>query len=303
MGCDDTGRRLDRVLRKALPELPISAIHRLLRKRLVFADGVAIGADARLKDGSVIVIKGIETHEKPEGCSAEHTAKSGKTKISDIPPVLFEGNGIIVFNKPPGIVCHGKNSLETQVLACLEGKLPPSLSFKPGPLHRLDKNTGGIVTFSTNIDGARNFSEMLRGGLLKKTYLAILDGCLENECTWQDELVRDYSIKKTFVTKDDIKAKIAVTRVKPLAVSANNTLIAAEIETGRTHQIRSSAAFHGHPLSGDKKYGGRPPAPFFLHAITLEFPDKNSFGIKKITAPPPDSFYKKIESLFGNVKL
>ncbi|MCL2129889.1 MAG: pseudouridine synthase, partial [Treponema sp.] len=174
---DDEGRRLDRILRKALPDLPLSAIHRLLRKSAVQVDGEKAGGEARVKKGQIIKIA-MET--PPEGTAAslhlkssqgggppaksskgQKTAESGKTPDSFTLEILFEGSGLLIVNKPRGLAVHGgsnsggKNpSLQNYVIPFLSPKLPHSLSFKPGPLHRLDKGTSGIIVFSTSLEGA-----------------------------------------------------------------------------------------------------------------------------------------------------
>jgi 23S rRNA pseudouridine955/2504/2580 synthase len=220
-----------------------------------------------------------------------------------LPPVLFEGAGLLILNKPPGLLVHGRESLEELVRFYLEPRLAPSLSFKPGPLHRLDRPTSGILVFSTSLEGARRFSAMMRERKLRKEYLAIVDGIIEGEETWIDCLIRRREAKKTLVPKTPSESsREAVTRVRPLASAGRRTLILAEIETGRTHQIRAQAAARGHPLSGDRKYGGSPlPGGFRLHARALEFSAETALpGLpRRIEAPLPEAFRRKIRELFG----
>jgi len=185
------------------------------------------------------------------------------------------------------------------VLSYLAEKLPHSLSFKPGPLHRLDKPSSGIVIFSTGLEGARLFSSLMRERKARKTYLAIIEGEIKKEEIWEDLLERDSGKKKTFVSASQ-DGKTAITKIKPLAQKRGYSLIIAEIATGRTHQIRAQAASHGHPLAQDRKYGGHNldgigNDGFFLHAWKIEFLDN------KITAPIPKEFKEKIKALFSNV--
>ena len=127
-----------------------------------------------------------------------------------------------------------------------------------------------------------------------------VEGHVEKEETWEDELERDTEKKKTFVLSlNSAGGKSAITKITPLKHSApaRKTLVMAEIVTGRTHQIRAQAGAHGHPLAGDLKYGGHSKGggkgSFFLHAWKLEFLEYS------ITAPLPEAFRKKAESLFG----
>ena len=279
-GENDEGRRLDRILRKALPDHPLPLIHRLLRRKLVFIDGKPAKAQDRVCSGVKISIPSLKDVPK--------TAPPNPSLPS--PAIVWEGPGLIAVNKPAGLEAHGKKSLDEMVRSFLSDKISPSLSFKPGPLHRLDKPSSGIVVFSTNIDGARIFSALMREQKVKKTYLAVVEGNVEKEEVWEDALVRDREIKKTFVAPE---GKNAVTAIKPLACKGGYSLVIAQIATGRTHQIRAQAAARGHPLAGDKKYGGQGKDGLFLHAWKLEFLEYS------IEAPPPEAFKKKISEFFG----
>jgi len=283
-GENDKGRRLDRILRKALPDHPLPLLHRLLRQGQVLVNGKPAKARDRLNDGDRIKIPLTKEDKKPPVLNRPLPS----------PDILWQGLGLLAVNKPAGLSVHGKDSLDTMVRSFLAEKLPPSLSFKPGPLHRLDKPSSGIVVFSSSIEGARLFSSILQQRKARKTYLAIVEGIVEKEEILEDRLVRDKDKKKTFVShKNTEKGKNAVTVIKSISVSGGCSLITAEIATGRTHQIRAQAASRGHPLLGDRKYGSKKAESFFLHAWKMEFSDIY------IEAPLPDEFYKKIEELFG----
>jgi len=281
-GENDNGRRLDRILRKALPDHPLPLIHRLLRQGLVFINGKPAKAQDRVCGGVKISIPSLNDAPKTESPAPSLPS----------PVIIWEGQGLIAVNKPAGLAVHGQVSLDAMVRSFLADKISPSLSFKPGPLHRLDKPSSGIVVFSTNIEGARLFSTLMREQKVRKTYLAIVEGKVEREELWEDALVRDREMKKTFVSSD---GKNAITKIKPLACKSDYSLVSAQIATGRTHQIRAQAAAHGHPLAGDKKYGGQGKGGFFLHAWKLEFLEY------RIEAPPPEAFKRKVSELFGNI--
>ena len=279
-GENDKGRRLDRILRKALPDHPLPLIHRLLRQKLVFLNGKPAKAQDRVYSGAKISIPSLN----------DVPATAPQTASLPSPVIIWEGPGLIAVNKPAGLAVHGPASLDETVRSFLADKITPSLSFKPGPLHRLDKPSSGIVVFSTSIEGARLFSALMRERKVMKTYLAVVEGNVKKEEVWEDALARDSEKKKTFVSP---RGKNAVTAIKPLACKSGYSLVAAQIATGRTHQIRAHAAAHGHPLAGDRKYGGQGKAGFFLHAWKLEFLEYS------IEAPPPAIFKKKISQLFG----
>jgi len=326
---DDDGRRLDRILRKALPDMPLSAIHRLLRKGGVLVDGEKAAIDYRVKTGQTITLSSLVPSPQSLVPIIQSPVPSPQSLFPDI--ILFEGAGLLVLNKPAGLPVHGRESLEGIVRSYLVPKLSPSLSFKPGPLHRLDRPSSGVIAFSTSLEGARFFSAMMRNRMIKKQYLALVNGVIEKDEVWEDELVRDERQKKTFrlgIVPGVLRpgeAKTALTRVSPLAGDGGHTLILAEIETGRTHQIRVQAASRGHPLLGDRKYGGtiygdvngdNIRGGFLLHAWRMEFTVKTDEktdndiygGIPRglpgglppyIEAPLPENFLDKIRNFFG----
>jgi len=287
-GENDEGRRLDRILRKALPDHPLPLIHRLLRQGLVFVNGKKAKAQDRVCSGVKITIPSL--NDAPKNASQAASLPS--------PDIIWEGPGLIAVNKPAGLSVQGGDrkdtySLDEMVRSFLADKLTPSLSFRPGPLHRLDKPTSGVVVFSTSIEGARLFSSLLRERKVKKTYLAIVEGIVEKEEIWEDALFRDKERKKTFVSRE---GKNAITTIKPLASKSGLSLISAQIATGRTHQIRAQTAAHGHPLAGDAKYRGQ-GSGFFLHAWKIEFLEYC------LEAPVPEEFGREAAEVFGNIGL
>ncbi|MCL2602072.1 MAG: RluA family pseudouridine synthase [Treponema sp.] len=311
-GADDDGRRLDRILRKAVRELPLSAIHRLLRQGCVCINGNPAQANSRIRAGQIITIPELSLPRlKREATHGQPDCSSAPAHVPCKLEILFEGAGLLILNKPAGVAAHGEHSLETLALSYLTPRLPPSLSFKPGPLHRLDKPSSGVIAFSADLRGAQVFSAMMRERRIKKFYLAVVCGYIDKDEVWQDELRRDRNLQKTFATESncqnangvDADSKRALTRVKPLAQGDNCTLILAEIETGRSHQIRAQAAARRHPLLYDKKYGGGTAkgGGFLLHAWRMEFPKDAALTDVPtcIQAPIPDYFTAQIQKLFG----
>jgi 23S rRNA pseudouridine955/2504/2580 synthase len=291
-GADDNNRRLDLILRKCFPELPLSGVHRLLRKGKIRLNNRKASAGDRVLTGDVIAAPdNLSFLCKPASSCMENAKKID---------VIFENTDLLVLNKPSGLPVHGaEESLDSYARAYLKGKIPPSLSFKPGPLHRLDQPTSGLIVFSKSLAGARFFSALMRERLMVKKYHALLDGRISGAEVWENTLIRDKNARKTFLetAQKEKNGKKAMTRVIPLAVNAAYSLVCAEIATGRTHQIRAQAAFYGHPLAGDRKYGGSTAEHgLLLHAESLIFPQE--MKIPPLNAPLPALFRAKIAQLF-----
>jgi 23S rRNA pseudouridine955/2504/2580 synthase len=323
-GKDDNGRRLDRILRKALPDLSLSLIHRLLRQKKILVDDKPASPDYRIKQEMVIKVYVLATHKSDMVNKAIVNHKTSLVnKKNPVPnprspvPILWQGSGIIVFNKPQGLSTHGLQSLDGIVNLWLEekGALPHSLSFRPGPLHRLDKPTSGAIVFSQTLEGARLFSALLRERKLEKTYIAIVEGVIKGEELWCDSLEHDKDARKSLINTRLLTPdtqlptpKEALTSVKTLASNGKYSLIEAKIKTGRHHQIRVQAASHGHPLAGDIKYGKAMPGSdktrggcFFLHAWKIKFIERPDGFPQEITAPLPEAFQAQIAELFGKL--
>lgn len=298
---NDEGRRLDRVLRKALSDLPLSAIHRLLRSKKVFLNGNPALPGDRVQAGMQLEIELERPVTIKQGESPQRASFSG-----DFAPleILWEGPDFMAINKPAGMAVHGPGSVETRVVPLILKSIPPSLSFRPGPLHRLDQGTSGVLLFSKSLRGAQVITEAFRQRRLTKWYLAILEGVLPTTETWCDVLLRNRQERRTQRAREDQpqrKAQEARTVCVPLSTTQSYTLAALTIETGRTHQIRAQAAVHGHPLMGDVKYGAAPfKGGFFLHAYEIQFSDDILIPHPaSIRAPIPPLFIAQIRRLFG----
>jgi 23S rRNA pseudouridine955/2504/2580 synthase len=285
---NDAGRRLDRILRKHFPAFPLSFINRLLREKKVRVNGKAQNGAYRVMPGDTITVPGSKALSlgQSRGESAARSPQSGPEGLHGKWRIVYEDDDLLVADKPKGLLTHGllthgkdngQESLASRVSAYLAGRIPASLSFRPGPLHRLDRNTSGLVVFGKSLKGARFFTEATQRGLVKKYYLALVSGIVEKEEVWEDYLFRDKKNKKTRAASGDAypdnPAKKAVTRIRPLEAGDGETLVEVEISSGKTHQIRAQCALHGHPLCGDQKYGGVPrQGGYFLraHRIVIE---------------------------------
>ena len=304
-GPDDEGRRLDRVLRILLGGLPLSAIYKALRKKRILVNGAKADPSRPVATGDLISIdEGLlpsgGTTAGRAGPAGPQTDAGAAGLVESM--LLFRSADLLILNKPRGIPSHGQGGLDLLVRSQLPPSKEASLAFTPAPLHRLDRNTTGAIAFSLSIRGAHAFTEALREGKIRKTYLALVDGLVEGAETWEDLLARDEGTMKSGVSD---AGERAVTSIHPLLGSRNRSLVVATLETGRTHQVRVQASAHGHPLSGDAKYGGSPLAcGYVLHAWRLDFPPAFLPGLPgRVTAPLPHPARIILEAEFGKAAL
>ncbi len=307
-GNDDIDRRLDKVIRRFLANESLSSLYKLLRKGLVKVNKKKVDGSYHIQSGDTINIAAFLLQQNTE--SAEVLPKAQQLNKDWI---ILKNDYLLILNKPYDIPVQKSSenqiSLDTMVADeyIKSHTQNTSLSFKTGPLHRLDKKTTGVLVFSQNLIGARWFSKSIAEHTTSKIYIGLAQGKLKNKEEWID-LIEKNSEETAFKT---VKAggdtgKQAVTEVTPIAYGKYNetpvTLIKYNIKTGRTHQIRSQTSLHGFPLFGDTAYGGTKiqnnttGQDFFLHALYLIFPEDNPCDIKqKITAPLPTAFAKILE--------
>lgn len=341
-GKDDSSRRLDKILRILLPSAPLSEIYSITRKGLVKVNEKKAKAELKILEGDKIQIAaflvekygqaaGEKKSQKSENQNTENTArkkdlqviedkskkevqqswdKDNSIKASFPFKILFKNQHILILEKPYGITVHGKNdSMDIQVKKYYSSlKENSSLSFKPGPLHRLDERTSGLIAFSWSLEGAVWFSENIKNHSIKKEYLAIVEGKVEKKESWKDYISKDddkdnkgfYTVKASSL-KSSENEKLSLTDISPLKnfkyKNRDLSLVSFNIHTGRTHQIRSTSALHGFPLFGDCIYGASPISKentgrqeLFLHAWRLTFPENPLSLPKSIVCPLPENF-------------
>ncbi len=305
-GSNDEGRRLDRLIRKMFPLASLSTIYRSIRRGEIRLNQKRTPVHSRIKAGDRITIRrGSQLHTHPAGV---RPPSRGPALSADL--IVFENAHILALNKPLGMLTHGPESLDELVAAHYAHNDLDSLAFRPGPLQRLDRNTTGLILFSRSLYGARRISTLLRERMISKYYLALLDGVLASEQVWTDTLVRDMASGVSRTAPDGNgerqgggrrHGQTARTVVTPLACSDAATLAACRLVTGRTHQIRVQTARHGHPLAGDRKYGGSLQKPgYLLHAFCIRLDrEESELGFRDLFAPPPEASRRRIDDLFG----
>jgi len=325
-GQDDNDRRLDKIIRKFCSELTLSSIYKFIRKGLIKVNNKKTTAEYHVLTNDKIQIAAFIIEDLKNDKSSETRPTENKLSF-DFPKinVVFQNDDLLIINKPYDYVVHGntndkKPNLEKIIQEMFPAKNKASLSFTPGPLHRLDKKTTGLLCFSQSLNGARIFSEELQNHQIQKKYIGIAQGHLKTTEKWIDDISKDFSDDKGFHTvsieKSDL-SKTAETEATPLFYGNYNgtpvTVVQYYIKTGRTHQIRSQTSIHSYPLIGDTAYNGKKlnkeSREFYLHAAKLIFlnpekfakknDDKSDFSGEFICQPDKD-FLQFITKTCGN---
>lgn len=220
--------------------------------------------------------------------------------------ILYEDEDVMVINKPKGMVVHPAPGNETGTLVngllyCAKNLSEINGVIRPGIVHRIDKDTSGILVVAKNDTAHRNLAKQLADHSMKREYRAVVNGALKKEEGTVDEPIgRDPKNRiRMAVTYDN--SKEAVTHYKVLEHFKNYTYIEAKLETGRTHQIRVHMAFLKHPLVGDEIYGkGKNPFGIkgqMLHAKTLGFIHPTKGEYMEFDSELPEEFSKVIDIL------
>lgn len=299
-GINDNNRRIDKVIRKFLPETSLTDIYKAFRKGLIKVNDKKVTGDYKLSENDKISIPKFMISTNDNSIIFEN-------KIQ-LPEIIFENNHFIIFNKPYDVLVQGnESSLDKIVQQWFKNSYNDnSLSFNPGPLHRLDRKTTGLITFSKSIQGAHWFSENIKNHNIHKKYFTILEGEIKKQEIWEDFIEKtsdsDAKFHKVKISANQSleNGKKAYTVVTPINIGKYNsipiTFAEIEIKTGRMHQIRSQSSLHKHPILGDIAYNGQKidkkytKKDFFLHAYKLYAPENNLDFPTKISINLPEDF-------------
>lgn len=233
--------------------------------------------------------------------------KEIKLEAQDIPvPVVYEDNDIIVVNKPKGMVVHPANgnpdgTLVNAILAmCKDSLSGIGGEIRPGIVHRLDKDTSGLLIVAKNDLAHMNMSKQIQERKVTKKYIALVKGNVpEDEATIHMPIARSTKDRKKMAV--DAKGKDAITHFKVLKRYGKYTLLELKIDTGRTHQIRVHMSYIGHPVVGDMVYSNGENEfgveGQMLHAKSLEFKHPVTNKEMHLEAELPEYFKKVLAKL------
>lgn len=290
----ESGKRLDAYVSSQNEEITRTSAQRLIEQGHILVNGKKQKVSYKVLNGDVITIEDIE-------------AQPIELKAQNIPiEIIYEDNDIIVVNKPKGMVVHPANgnpdgTLVNAIMAiCKDSLSGIGGEIRPGIVHRIDKDTSGILIIAKNDKAHVNMSEQIKNHEVKKTYIALVRGVLkENEATIDMPIGRSNSDRKKMAVNKN--GKNAVTHVKVLKRYEKYTLLEVNIETGRTHQIRVHLSHIGYPIIGDYTYSnGKNEFGVIgqcLHAKELEFKHPITGKKMKLEAKLPQYFDEILQSL------
>lgn len=259
---NDATQRLDRFLKKALPNLPTSAAQKYIRLKRIKLNGARTAQNVRLNVGDTIQLY-IPDHFFAPAANAPRFITQDLPK----PDICYEDAQILIADKPPNLPSHSGNQQETDTLIdraksylyhSRQWNPGAEQSFVPALCNRLDRNTGGLVLIAKTAASAKMLNEKIRTRQVDKYYLLAVRG-IPKPSSGQliGALTKNRHENKVFLTETakTPNAKSAVTEYRTLQTKNGLSLVECRLETGRTHQIRVQMAAIGCPLLGDRKYG------------------------------------------------
>ncbi|MEA4906587.1 MAG: RluA family pseudouridine synthase [Anaerolineaceae bacterium] len=288
--------RLDKYLADQLPEHSRSRLQNLIREGEVLVDGsVVTKSGFKLEQGVAVQI-----HIPPQ--------EPSELVPEAIPlEIVFENQDILVVNKPAGMVVHPAAGHSTGTLVHAALSHAPDMEGisgeqRPGVVHRLDKDTSGLILLAKNDAAQRWLQNQFRSRQVKKVYLALVDGLPPTPSgRVETPIGRDPSHRKQMAVVPIKRGREAVTEYHTLESFPQHTLIEAHPVTGRTHQIRIHMAFLGCPIVGDRLYGRRSPTlPLdrqFLHAARLRVVLPGEKDPREFEAPLPADLQAVLDQL------
>lgn len=301
-----SGARLDYALAQLLQDYSRSRLQQWIKAKQVLVDGEALPAKSKVFAGQIISVNAFIEEEIP-------------WQAQDIDlNICYEDDDILVINKPPGLIVHpgAGNPDKTLVNALLHHA--PTLAQVPraGIVHRLDKDTSGLLVVAKNLTAHKVLVEQLQARKVKREYLALVNGTLISGGTIEASIARHPSIRTRMAVVEDGKEAITHYWVKQRFTA--HTLLKILLETGRTHQIRVHLAFIDYPIVGDPVYGGRFKLPAgcsdevktqlqnfkrqALHAFRLSLDHPISKIHLEWEAPIPDDLQQLLDVLETNDK-
>ena len=296
----EAGQRIDNFLMRHFKSVPRSRVYRLLRKGEVRVNKKRVDAEYRMAAGDEVRLPPVRIDD-----SAEPGRPSSSLQELIEKSVIFQDKHLLVINKPPGVAVHGGSGMSFGVIEALRASRPrETLEL----VHRLDRDTSGCLCVARDRATLVALHALIRDSGMHKTYLGLVSGSWQLGTKRIDApLATDGRSHGERHVRVAAAGKSSVSVFKPVQFFASAaTLMEVDIPTGRTHQIRVHAAFAGHPLLGDDKYGDRDRnADFkrlglkriFLHAQSVAFDWPGSGVPFHASAPLPDDLAAVLDAI------
>lgn len=284
--------RIDKYLADQLTEASRSQIQGWIKEGLVTVNKTVVKANYKVQSGDNIKI------EVPD--PVEISAEPEDIEIN----IVYEDTDVVVVNKPQGMVVHPSightsGSLVNALLYHVKDLSGINGKIRPGIVHRIDKDTSGLLMVAKNDVAHEKLSEQLKDKKALREYVALVHGVIQHDKGTIDAPIgRDPQNRKKYAVVDD--GKPAVTHFEVIERFKNFTLLRLRLETGRTHQIRVHLNYIEHPMAGDPTYGSRKTLKGkgqFLHAETLGFEHPKTGEVMTFSAPLPEIFTETLAEL------
>ena len=298
---EEAGQRIDNFLRTQLKGVPKSMIYRILRKGEVRVNKKRIKPEYKLEAGDGVRIPPVRVAEREEAAISPKLDRVASLANA----ILYEDDYILVLNKPSGTAVHGGSGLSFGVIEGLRALRPEARFLEL--VHRLDRDTSGILLVAKKRSALRSLHEQLREKGMQKDYLALVRGQWPSHVkVVQAPLLKNILQSGERVVRVSSEGKPSETRFKVEERYAQATLVKASPVTGRTHQIRVHTLHAGHPIAFDDRYGEREfdklLAPtglrrLFLHAAALSFTHPHSGDRMRMEAPLDDELKQCLAAL------
>ncbi|MBE5951860.1 MAG: RluA family pseudouridine synthase [Lachnospiraceae bacterium] len=326
---NEAGQRLDKLLAKYMDTAPKSFFYKMLRKKNITLNGKKAEGSEKVEEGDEIklfladeTIAGFQSGKKNESTKVEQ-------KVPELKPheIVYEDEHILIANKPVGELSQKARkediSINERIVFYLKRNYGIGTdSFTPGVCNRLDRNTTGLIIAGKSLPGLQAMAELLKQKTLEKYYLCIVWGELKEPVALKGYLKKDEATNTVEVLTEQELARRGEspeayerieTRVRPLLLKDGFSLLAIQLITGKTHQIRAHLASIGLPILGDTKYTGNHRLAEvnqkyhlkyqLLHAYLLKFPQTSgalaALSGKTVSVNPAPKFLQTMQDIFG----